>query len=411
MRLSRTNGDYHGNYHKRNTAAKTFQRGWTSRFNQKGLPPKEFTGKTKAEAKKKLDDWKIKVAIEDVIKSNIKVSQYADKYLSRKLLSVESGHYKQSSYDRVEYVYRCHLQNNEVLKKAFPNITAADIASTINAKKDSLSYSSLKKIYNFWTAMIKHAKETGELPPSYNIMKDVELPDESVLAVQTKEIEIIPEKYVPIIKEIAMSPSPNPNERFLYKYGPVIVFLLNTGLRGGEMLALGRSSCVKTGNRYAIQITRTLSRVINREKDAKSKTKLILTKPKFPNSVRTIPLNKEAEYCWFLMQDLYDENLFNKDLVIASENDWPPNLQILRNTLINICKRAGAPKRTLHAIRHYFATKIVRKAKNMGELKDVAEFIGDSYEVIINTYFHTDEGRKAELIDSILEDDEDLEAA
>lgn len=39
----------------------------------------------------------------------------------------------------------------------------------------------------------------------------------------------------------------------------------------------------------------------------------------------------------------------------------------------------------------------------MGELKDVAELIGDSYEVVINTYFHTDNEKKVDLVDAILE--------
>lgn len=111
------------------------------------------------------------------------------------------------------------------------------------------------------------------------------------------------------------------------------------------------------------------------------------------------------------MQDLYDQNRFNKDLIVPTENGWSPNNQILRNTLINICKRAGIPEHTFHAIRHTFATNIVRRAKNMGELKDVAELIGDSYEVIINTYFHTNDEKKIELIDAILENDENCDAA
>jgi len=42
----------------------------------------------------------------------------------------------------------------------------------------------------------------------------------------------------------------------------------------------------------------------------------------------------------------------------------------------------------------------------MGELKDAAELIGDSYEVVIKSYFHTDNKEKTNLIDAILEDDD-----
>ena len=49
--------------------------GWTARYRKKGLPDKEFNAPTKGEAKALLDDWKIKVAIQDAITSNIKVFQ------------------------------------------------------------------------------------------------------------------------------------------------------------------------------------------------------------------------------------------------------------------------------------------------------------------------------------------------
>ena len=39
----------------------------------------------------------------------------------------------------------------------------------------------------------------------------------------------------------------------------------------------------------------------------------------------------------------------------------------------------------------------------MGELKDIAELIGDSYEVVVNTYLHTDDEKKIDLVDAILE--------
>ena len=58
--------------------------GWTARYRRKGLPDKEFNASTKGEVKKMLDDWKVKVAVQDAITSNIKVADYAEKYLYRK---------------------------------------------------------------------------------------------------------------------------------------------------------------------------------------------------------------------------------------------------------------------------------------------------------------------------------------
>ena len=198
-----------------------------------------------------------------------------------------------------------------------------------------------------------------------------------------------------------MMPSPNRNERFLYRYGPAIVFLLNTGLRGGELLALGKSKIIWKDSRRYVKINKTLSRVKNRDKDAKTKTKLVLTDPKYPNSVRIVPLNKKADFCLQCMLELYDTNYFEKDLILATQNHISPTLQNIRNTLVKICRRAGIQEYSLHALRHTFATNIVRKTTNMGELKDAAELLGDSYDVVIKTYFHTDSQKKVDLVDAI----------
>lgn len=376
--------------------------GWTARYRKKGLPDKEFNARTKGEAKKLLDEWKVLVAIEDAVTTNIKIDQFAKKYMFRKELAVEAKKLKQSSLDRIEQTYTNHLKGTDAFNKTFANLTAEDISATIRAKKDELSYSSLKKIYLFWSGMIHHAMDTGELPSSYDkILKTVEIPAEDELEIETKEIMVITPEHQKIIKQIAMEPSPNRNERYLYRYGPAIVFLLNTGLRGGELLALGKSKIISYQKRKGIKIDRTLSRVKNREKDAKNKTKLILTAPKYPNSIRTIPLNREAEFALSCMMSLYGRNHFNEDFILSTQNGISPTIQNLANTLKKICKRAGLPLYNLHALRHTFATNLIRNTQSMGDLKEVAELLGDSYEVVINTYFHTDSEKKVELIDSL----------
>lgn len=376
--------------------------GWTARYRKKGLPDKEFNARTKSEVKKMLDDWKVLVAIEDAITTNIKIEQFAQKYLFRKELAVEAKKYKQSSLDRIERTYEVHLKGTAAFNKTFPNLTSEDISATIRSKKDELSYSSLKKIYLFWSAMIRHGIETGELPKSYDkILKTVDIPAEDELEVETKEILVIPPEHERIIKEIAMSPSPNRNQRYLYRYGPAIVFLLNTGLRGGELLALGRSSIFPYEDRQGIKIFRTLNRVKNRDKKSDAKTKLVLTSPKYPNSNRKIPLNKEALFSLSCMLDFYGTNHYNEDLILTTQNGLPPTIQNLGNTLKKICKRADLPIYNLHALRHTFATNLIRHTQSMGDLKEVAELVGDSYEVVINTYFHTDSEKKIDLVDSL----------
>ena len=81
---------------------------------------------------------------------------------------------------------------------------------------------------------------------------------------------------------------------------------LNTGLRGGELLALGQSSIVPFLGRRGIKSHIRLAGLKTERPVPKKKTKMILTPPKYPNSLRTIPLNKEAEFSLSCMMELYD---------------------------------------------------------------------------------------------------------
>lgn len=101
------------------------------------------------------------------------------------------------------------------------------------------------------------------------------------------------------------------------------------------------------------------------------------------------------------MMSLYRRNHFNKDFILSTQNGISLTIQNLANTLKKICKRAGLPLYNLHTLRHTFATNLIRNTQSIGDLKEVAELLGDSYEVVINTYFHTDSEKKVELIASL----------
>ena len=77
-------------------------------------------------------------------------------------------------------------------------------------------------------------------------------------------------------------------------------------------------------------------------------------------------------------------------------------LQNLGNTLKKICKRAKIPEYNLHSLRHAFATNLICNTKNMGEVKEAAEILGDNYEVLLRTYFHTDSEKKVNLVDALV---------
>ena len=87
---------------------------------------------------------------------------------------------------------------------------------------------------------------------------------------------------------------------------------------------------------------------------------------------------------------------------MTTQNGLPPNIQNLENTLKKICKRAELPNYNLHALRHTFATNLIRNTHNMGEMKEVAEIMGDDLDVVLKTYVHTNSETKMALVDTLI---------
>ena len=71
-------------------------------------------------------------------------------------------------------------------------VTGKDIQDFIDNLQDKYSYSTIKKCYEFFSALITYGLDDGDFPKDYNPMKTVELPSEDSVAVKTKKIEILP---------------------------------------------------------------------------------------------------------------------------------------------------------------------------------------------------------------------------
>lgn len=277
------------------------------------------------------------------------------------------------------------------------NLDRAKIQDFIDELSETYSLSTIRKAYNFLSAMIRFGINMKDLPKTYDPLSLVELPDDSVLEVKTKSIEIIPDEYIPVFVETAMAKKPDGS--LAYRYGPLLVFGLNTGFREGELIALSQAGIKTVNDRRVYHISETVSTVQNRTKNADTKTKRILTAPKYPRSVRDVPLNKEADLCLQLMLDTYGPSKVREDLIITTKSGLLPTARNIQLTLDRILKKAGLPHYGTHALRHTFATRLLRQTKSHQELKAVAELLGDDYKVVVQTYLHTEEEGKGALVD------------
>ncbi len=371
---------------------------WIARYTKKGFPPKEFSGKTKAEAKAKLDEYKFLVQSGDVINLKLSVGQYAIKFLHYKNQQVLRKKFKQTSYDRLESIFESHIKSHELANILMCNLKSSDVQRLIDEMQPNYSFSTINKTYLFLHSMVNYGKTEKDFPETYNPFATVELPDESAVGVKTKEIEIIPDEYVEKVKEVALSRKQDGTLN--YRYGPALVFDLNTGLREGELLALSKNGIIKDPEgRISIHISETVSTVKNRNKRISKKYIQIITPPKYPRSNRVIPLNKEALSCLEIMLDTYCPHKVRDDLIVCTNTGNFPTSRNIQETLDRILRKCNLPHYGTHSMRHTFATRLLSKTSSHQDIKAVAELLGDDYKVVIKTYLHTNTPGKHDLVD------------
>lgn len=75
---------------------------WIARYTKKEVTTKEFSGKTKAEAKAKLDEYKFLVQSGEAVNTRLTVGEYSKKFLFFKSQQVIRKKLKQTTYDRIE---------------------------------------------------------------------------------------------------------------------------------------------------------------------------------------------------------------------------------------------------------------------------------------------------------------------
>ena len=373
---------------------------WIARYTKKGVTTKEFSGKTKAEAKAKLDEYRFMVLSGEAVNTKLTVAEYSKKFLFYKSQQVLRKKLKQTTYDRIERTFECHIEKHPIAQVLMCNLKSRDIQNLLDELQPNYSLSTINKVYLFLHSMIKHGKEEKDFPESYNPFATVELPDETAVGKKTKEIQILPLECLERFKEVALGY--NPDGTLAYRYGPALVFTLNTGLREGELLALSKNGILAgEDGRKRVHISETVCIVKNREENAQTKSTQMVTPPKYPRSNRIVPLNREAEMCLELMLNTYEPNKIRSDFIISTKTGNIPTKRNIQLSLDRILKRIGEKHYGTHAMRHTFATRLLSKTSSHQEIKAVAELLGDDYKVLVKTYLHTNEDGKHNLVDML----------
>ncbi len=352
---------------------------------------KALYGKTEPECKRKLKEYKKEIAKGINQVSKLTVAEYIERWLKAyKFYSL-----KPASYDRLESVFNNYVKDS-IGYYQMGNITSNDIQKLINKMSESLSYSSVKKIIELLRPCFKHAVLVGVI--NKNPCDAVILPRQNSMAVKTKKIDILTDKEVSVIKDIANDVMSKKSRK--HKHAPVFVLILNTGLRCGEVLALEYSDI--DFDKKVLHVSKSVSIIKNRdENDNENKTKVIITDTKTINGDRYIPLNNTAINALEQIQDYNQYYNIQTNLVVSNDKGDMVNERNLQRTLDRVLKKGMGDDykhHGIHSLRHTMGSMALSTGKI--DIKVVSEILGHSdINLTYNKYIHIIKEQKAQALE------------
>ncbi|GAA6504533.1 hypothetical protein K350107B32_09260 [Agathobaculum butyriciproducens] len=326
---------------------------WVAKYKSVNmLKPCVVYAKSESEAKRKLRELK-KDAAKGLVKSTSRrFGDYADQWLyTFKLHSVED-----SSFDKYESAYLTHI------KPAFGKMQLASIHSEqlqklLVEKSQTLSLTVVKIIYIILSEIFSYAHSEGDL--SRNPMHNVKMPKKATFKPE-REIVALESDEVRAVERIAEMK--NKNGRPCIMQAHALVFLVHTGLRCGEFLAL-KWSDIDFESRI-VTVNKNLSMVYDRDKDGvrikHKKARIKCTKTASGN--RFVPLNTKAIAALNSLKAVYREMDIVSDSVAVTRKGTTLSSDQLRRVLRRVLAYAGIDKPfTLHQLRHPYVKHTTKK--------------------------------------------------
>lgn len=349
--------------------------------NKVTLRSSAVSSKAKAETERK----KLKTQRDNYNPRTKEISEYTlEKYFEEKFLTYKVD-LKSSSYNRIVSTFNTHIKPNTGLL-TMDKFTDDIIMGQIEQLKDKgYSFSTVKKAYDLYRAIFTYASD---------IRSDLDKNP-------AKSIKMIPQRQFEKPKEIAWMDKDEVqkfikaalrekrNGGYYYKYGPVFVFLLNTGLRVSELCALEKSDF--NFENKTLKINKGLA-IIKNKKTNKYEIRIETTKTS--NSERYVPLNNEAIKYAKIIFELSGKS----ELFICNETNTHVRPDTLSKQLNNILDSAGLERRGVHTLRHTFVSALFESGV---DTLTIAEIIGDTEETVKRTYLHLFKERKSAAVNSI----------
>ena len=267
---------------------------------------------------------------------------------------------KQSTYAKYEQIIYSHIlpsfaevNINKINNEAISEFIRDKMKNGRLDGNGALSSKTIQDIFTVLKQILNYAsKKEYILPLSFDIPKPkVEQKSFSVLSTEQQA------KFVLYLR----------NHLSLETLG--ILICLFTGIRVGELCALKWNDFDLDNS--VLHINKTLQRIKNTDINAKTKTKIIIDRPKSQKSIRYIPIPS-------FLYDLI--NMYNKDYssdtyFLTGKVNRFIEPRLFQYKFKKHLSNAGLPDMNIHALRHTFATRAIEQ--NI-DTKTLSEILGHS---------------------------------
>lgn len=352
---------------------------WLSRLKINGKQ-NVFYGDSEKEVVKELNSFKKKVALGQTNSKRIPYTDFLDDWLAIKRLAL-----KPQSYDRLESTVELHIKATI----GFYNLDKIDSSiiqdAVINIKKKTMSYSSLKKIYDALNESMRYAQSKGFI--AHNPVDLVVMPKQANMiqeSLNESSLEILTDDEIRRFIDAANAKFKNGLP--VYPNGNMFVFMLNTGVRVGECTALKWSDYNDKDKTIRIYSTIIQAKnaagvkVVIDQKTVKTRSSERVLKINL-QAIESLPVNKAGKY------------------IFSTKEGKPLRERNIQNTLDSICERAGIPHKSTHVFRHTYASKLFDQGI---DVKIVSELLGHSdVRTTYNKYITLIKRNNAKAMDAI----------